>query len=433
MIDGFNLGLPKGTGVATYARNLSHAAQALGCETEVLYGLAHSRPARSSLLREIAFFDPTTPSSGWGAAMAAIGRHLPRPFGVPTFPIPVTGAVVLDGHGARLPSFDRISNATDLFRIAEIAFALTGRFTRVRHDRPIDVAHWTYPLPVRLPGARNVYTMHDLVPLRLPFTTLDDKAYYLRLMRRIVADADHIVTVSETSRDDIVQLLGCPPDKVTNTYQAVSMPQGLLDKSDEEVAAEVEGAFGLPYKGYFLFFGAIEPKKNVGRLVEAYLASGLDEPLFVLGPQGWKADDEVRLIDDSTRLRKELGPAAATKGARIRRFDYAPFRLLVSAIRGAKAVVFPSLYEGFGLPILESMLLGTPVITSDRGAMREVAGDAALLVDPYDPGDIAAAMRRLSSDPALCADLSARGRARAATFSPEAYGARLTALWDRLR
>jgi glycosyltransferase involved in cell wall biosynthesis len=106
--------------------------------------------------------------------------------------------------------------------------------------------------------------------------------------------------------------------------------------------------------------------------------------------------------------------------------------LLVNLIRGAKAVVFPSLYEGFGLPILESMQLGTPVITSTEGATPEVAGDAALLVDPYDPRAIAGAILEIDGNAELRERLSKAGREQARRFSPEAYRARLSAVYEKV-
>ncbi|MDR3494364.1 MAG: glycosyltransferase family 1 protein [Ancalomicrobiaceae bacterium] len=436
MIDGFNLGLPRGTGVATYARNLSRAGHDLGRSIDILYGLAGAARHGSPLLREVSFFEGENADSAWTKQLRTLSRLRPRPFGLAPFQVPVSGDVITRPLAARLPYFDRVLNIPDVYGIADYQFAITGRRLMIRNPGGVGIMHWTYPLPLRLAGARNVYTLHDLVPLRLPFTTLDHKPTYLRLMKLIVAHADRIVTVSETSRADIIRLLDCPPEKVVNTYQSVDIPRPLLDKSDDEVRAEVEGALGLPYKGYFLFFGAIEPKKNVGRLIQAYLASTVEAPLAIIGPTGWQADQELRLLNELTS-RERLGPAAQDGGSpapgrRIVRFEFVPFSLLVSAIRGARATVFPSLYEGFGLPILESMLLGTPVITSRIGATAETAGDCALLVDPYDTGDIAAAVRRLDGDPALRADLATRGRARAAFFSPERYQERLRAAYDGL-
>ena len=117
---------------------------------------------------------------------------------------------------------------------------------------------------------------------------------------------------------------------------------------------------------------------------------------------------------------------------RIMMLDYVPFRLLVNLIRGARAVLFPSLYEGFGLPALEAMLLGTPVITSNTASMPEVVGDAALQVDPYDISALVQAIQAVDRDPALRARLAEAGPRQAALFSPDRYAARLEALYTRL-
>lgn len=423
VIDGFNLALEKGTGVATYARNLSFLCRDLGNRVDLLYGKP-MRQAASPLLTDIRFSDVRAPQGRLASLPGALAASLPTPIGLNSFQVPLTGDVILraqEGHAAHA---DAIWNATNLFRRAEAHFWLTGAFTNVRHKGPADIAHWTYPLPVRIPGARNIYTIHDLVPLRLPYTTLDDKSYYLRLMRKIVQTADHIVTVSETSRRDIIRLLDCPEDKVTNTYQSVAIPPDLLDKPEKQVASEVEGALGVPYKGYLLFYGAIEPKKNVGRLIEAYLTSGVEIPLVLIGPLAWKSAQELRLLAaarGSSTQNTDRGNAVD----RVRHFDYVPFSLLVSAIRGARATVFPSLYEGFGLPVLESMTLGTPVVTSRQGATAEIAGDAALLVDPYNVAQIADALRAVSGQPNQTSALAHAGHKQAALFSADAHAMRL--------
>lgn len=431
MIDGYNLGLEKGTGVATYARNLSYACRELDVRAEILYG-APFGPGRSELLREISFFDPFQPKSGVDRLLRTVNQLVPRFGGAKAFEVPVTGAVILGSQRSRLPHFDRIWNAPDLFGRANTQFAVTSGFMGVRGLPAVDIMHWTYPLPLTLAGAKNVYTLHDLVPLRLPYTTLDHKGRYLRLTQKLVRAADHIVTVSETSKQDIIDLLGCPPEKITNTYQSAEIPQKYLDRTEDEVRADIEGAFGLPYKGYFLFFGAIEPKKNVGRLIEAYLGTQIEAPLVLLGNAAWKSAEELRLLNDnSQQYIEQVGTRTFTR-ERVRRLEYAPFSLLVSVIRGARATVFPSLYEGFGLPILESMLLGTPVITSNLGATAEIAGDAALLVDPYDTGSIARGLRAIHDDAELCEQLAARGRKRAEFFSISRYAERVQAMYEQL-
>lgn len=420
MIDGYNLALERGTGVATYARNLSYACGSLGYRTDILYGVASST-TRDPFFREVSFFATQPGRAKWTTRLWRDIHSLTTPFfDLHALPIPVSGRVIIDQFAHQMPHFDTIWNVANLFDRAFTRYYAYRLFSTVTGTDTPDIMHWTYPLPIRLKNTKNIYTIHDLVPLRLPYTTLDNRKYYFSLISNLLKRADHIVTVSESSKRDIVEIFGYPEEKVTNTYQAVSIPAALREESDEAVRQKVEGVFNLPYKSYFLFFGAIEPKKNVGRIIEGYLSSQVKEPLVLVGKPAWKAEGELRVLSETSH------------GERVRRFDYVSFPFLVSLIRGAKAVVFPSLYEGFGLPILEAMLLGTPVLTSDRASLPEITGDAALRVDPYNTRAISEAIQTLSADAALCESLGARGRIQAELFSPERYRARVAALYDRL-
>jgi glycosyltransferase involved in cell wall biosynthesis len=442
-LDGFNLALDQGTGVATYARNLSFAMERLGFQVGVLYG-TRAAPSRNPLIREVAFFDErvgVSPLPQWVRDLVQ-STHMPRALLVPesAVQVPITGQVIVNTFRDRLPYFDEIWNAENLFNRAHTYHSLFGKLLNVKltqrgpepRRRPAELMHWTYPLPVRLTGARNIYTMHDLVPLRLPYTTLDIKNRYLKLHRSLVRTADHIVAVSEASKRDIINLLGVPEERVTNTYQAVHIPRKLTDMPMSVVKDEVHGSFGLTAGKYWLFFGAIEPKKNIGRMIQAFLASGVDGPLVIVGKKAWKSEQELQLLfADHIRSLVQEGPILRRK-SKIVILDYAPFRLLVNLIRGAKGVLFPSLYEGFGLPALEAMLLGTPVITSNTASMPEVVGDAAITVDPYDISAMVQAIQALDRDADLRGRLSEAGPRRADLFSAERYAERLGALYSRL-
>ncbi len=431
LIDGFNLGLEKGTGVATYARNLSYEIKALGHDVTVLYG-NQSAPSRDKLLREIAFFDSNAGDRPRVLEIAGQVYHaILGPFGHVAKEVPISGQVVSRTYDARMPAYDTILNSTDVFKRANSAFMLWERLSTVSVPQKPDLAHWTYPIPVRIKGVPNIYTLHDIVPLRLPYTTLDKKKTYLSLMRQLDRKADHLVTVSECSRRDLIEVLGISPDRVTNTYQSVSIPAKYADKPEDQVAREVEGATGVGYKEYYLFWGSIEPKKNIGRMIEAYLASKVDAPLVIVGARAWKSEDELRLLNDEIIRFLRITDGDVRTRKRVIQLSYAPFSLLVSLIRGAKAALFPSLYEGFGLPALEAMLLGTPVICANTASLPEVVGDAALMVDPYDSAALAQAIRRIDGDEGLRADYSVRGRAQAAVYSPENYRQRLKDLYQR--
>ena len=428
MIDGRNLSLEKGTGVATYARNLSYSLRDLGFQVEVLYG-GRSVPKQSDLMKEIAFFDTSAIEPQWVRMLKTIRNFIPSPLGRPGTQVPMTGVVIRDTFRSRLPHFDRVYNSPDLFRTTSVLYRAIGRMHRVRLPEKPDLMHWTYPMPLRISGIPNLYTLHDLVPLRLPYTTLDNKRQYLKMVRKIAQTADHIVTVSESAKADIMTILGVPENRITNTYQAVNIPAKYRDKPIEIVELEVRGTFGLNYKDYYLFWGSIEPKKNVGRIIEAYLASGVKAPLVIVGAQAWKSEEELKLLDDD-HLRTMIRIDNETRVKRkIIQLSYAPFPLLVSLIRGAKCTIFPSLYEGFGLPVLESMLLGTPVISSNTASIPEVAGEAAILVDPYDTQKIAQAIRAVDADEGLRNSLVSAGLTQADRFSEAAYVNRLRPLY----
>jgi glycosyltransferase involved in cell wall biosynthesis len=424
MIDGFNLSLEKGTGVATYARNLSFCLRDLGCKVDVLYGGSATK-GHSPLLKEISFYDSQSLSMNrWQRFVKRLRSSIAGNWNT-AFEVPMAGHVVPDSFASRLPHYDTIWNSTDLYLKAAAQFDIFGAVNRVAVDRAPDICHWTYPLPIRVKGVPNIYTLHDLVPLRLPYSTLDKKDRYLRLIRWIARTADHIVTVSEASRRDLIEVAGIHPDRVTNTYQAVVIPDKYKQKPDAVVRNEVQGMFGLKHKDYYLFFGSIEPKKNVGRLIEGYLASGVDAPLVIVGAQSWKSENELRPLAYDNLRQVLQGGSEDRPNPKVVQLEYVSLSLLVSLIRGAKSVLFPSLYEGFGLPVLEAMLLGTPVLSSNTSSIPEVAGDAALLVDPYDTREIAEGVKALDSNELLRTHLAAAGPAQARQFSANAYRARL--------
>ena len=351
--------------------------------------------------------------------------HLP----VKPLPVELSGAVVARQFKRTLDAHDRVFVARNLFANARTYFSRTKEFVNLAFEPRPDILHCTYPLPLRVKSARNVYTIHDLVPLRLPFTTEDNKRQLFRLLKKIAKEADHIVTVSENSKRDIIELLGVEEGRISNTYQAVDFPREWIERPAAAVANQLEGHFGLGLHEYLLFYGALEPKKNVRRLIDAYLAADVDVPLVLVVAGGWQNDAETRLLAE----RNECEGVRRRSGRGIHRLDYVSFATLVTLIRGARAVVFPSLYEGFGLPVLEAMLLGTPVVASCEGALPEVAGEAALLVDPYDTDQIARAIATIVSDADLRAELARRGPLQAAKFSVERYRERVAAVYAALR
>lgn len=418
-----------GTGIATYARNLATVAQANGYTAEALLSTDIAIDPRNPVMAEISLFDHRpTPSHAWVEPVASTVRGLLRtPFGHRPRPLPIGGTVLLE-PGSR-PAFDRTFVERRLFNAARAHFYVYGRFAEVRLPSTPALFHATYPLPVHVRGCPNIVTIHDLVPLRLPYMTLDNKRYLYRLLRALVARADHIVTVSEYSRRDIIGLLGVPEGRITNTYQAVQLSPKGLAPSAAEVAERVANLFGLDPGEYYLFLGALEPKKNVSRLIDAYAASGSRRKLLIAGGAGWQNEGDLERIGNPRFDFWRIADDTISAHRQVRRIPYLPPEQLVLLLRGARALLFPSVFEGFGLPVLEAMSVGTPVLTSNRTSLPEVAGDAALMVDPTDLGAMAGAIRRFDNDGDLLAELARRGPVQAEAFSMARYQARVGELY----
>ncbi|MGE6694405.1 glycosyltransferase family 4 protein [Sphingobium limneticum] len=392
VVDGFNIGLPQGTGIATYGRGFMSASCALGHRVELLLGCD----------------DPTQEdgTAEWRANLRKVLDFLGGPLGLGVYPVDA----LLPG-APDLPPAEIIWNRPRLFRAAQGAFRRTGLFTAVTMPH-VDIAHWTYPLPLYVPGARNIYTIHDVVPIKHPEMARNG-AEYGRICQAVGRRADHVLTVSESARSDIIAHLGLDPDRVKNTYQVV--PAARPDLVD---AHSLLATHGLSREGYFLFYGAIEPKKNVLRLLTAYEQSGSETPLVIVGKAGWDCKAEV----DRLTLLTAKGPR------RVLWLDYLPRDDLLRLVANAKAVLFPSLAEGFGLPVVEAMAYGRAVLTSWDGALAEVSGGAALLVDPTSIASIRDGIIGLDGNAALRHRFEADGSRRAEFFSQAQYQTILAAL-----
>ncbi|NBN63983.1 glycosyltransferase [Microvirga tunisiensis] len=430
LFDTYNIMLPKGTGVATYARALFRTAGQLGLRPELIYDYQGSEiPRNLELATAILFEDKEKRLTKLDHV-----RNMIEAWGNPwttaqAIKLPETSFLLEEPIRARLMHTDQRYIARNLYSLGGRYFSAHRKLYPIRFDtrsgagRAPDIAHFTFQLPVRVKGAANLYTLHDLVPLIMPYATLENRKNSYALLKEIGRSADHIVTVSEHSRQDIIKVLGVSEDRVTNTYQAIDLPQSAIDKPRAHVEDEVSGIFNLEPDGYFLFFGAIEPKKNVRRLIEAYLSSRVRRPLVIVSSGGWLNKVELQLIADNPRR---------PDGSGIAQVGYLPYEFLVSLIKGARAVTFPSVYEGFGLPVLEAMALGTPVLTSNTSSLLEVAGDAAVTVDPISVESIRDGLRRLDADDDLRRELRQRGLAQARKFSADAYRERLSSLYRKV-
>jgi glycosyltransferase involved in cell wall biosynthesis len=278
-------------------------------------------------------------------------------------------------------------------------------------SRSHDMLHglaFAAPLAAACP---TVITVHDLSFLRYPGAFRRFNRYYLAWMTRVAARrAARVIAVSESTRQDVISLCGVPGERV------VTIPNGVTEDFCPASAAEVAGfrqRKGLPDR-FILFVGTLEPRKNLVRLLDAYALwrrthygedTGCPVKLVIAGGKGWFYDRVFQRVQELALASDVIFPGYVSS-------DELPWWY-----RAAAVFVYPSRFEGFGLPVLEAMACGTPVITTTASSLPEVAGDAAWLVGPEDTEGLAAAIERVLSDPGLAAQLRAMGLRRAAEFS----------------
>jgi glycosyltransferase involved in cell wall biosynthesis len=288
--------------------------------------------------------------------------------------------------------------------------------------RPVDVLHVQYTAPTFCP-VPVVATIHDLAFEHLPETfTRRGRAQLKFTVRRTARRAARIATVSEFSRQDIIRTYGIAPDKVAVTYNGIS-PIYRTEPESADEGAELRNRYRIRGQ-YVLAVGSVQPRKNLIRLIRAYDILRLRNPdlqtqLVLVGRHLWLFREVVREA------------ARHARADDIVMTGYVPEKDLPVLYRNAMAFVYPSLFEGFGLPPVEAMACGTPVITSDLSSLPEIVGSAALLVNPYDEGEIANAIVRLLTDTALRRRLAIDGAARAKTFTWESTADKTLALYHQ--
>jgi glycosyltransferase involved in cell wall biosynthesis len=433
LLECFNLTLPKGTGIKTYATLLAQLANEIGCDVEALVESQGDIRRRDPILAEVTFFDDAKKPKWREKYFRAPAQILfGAPFGLAARKLPRTGVVEEGQRVLSGVSLNTVWTADRFTTTSKRHFNRYGRLAKLNIDTPIDIFHATHLTPMMVPKARNICTIHDVIPVRLPRATRDNKKFFLNALRTVCREFDQIVTVSEQSKKDILSLCPISDEKITVTYQASAIPRRLIDRPVDEVDMIVRHVFGLQPREYFLYFGAVEPKKNVSRLIDAYAASGAPYPLVIAGGLGWDYESDVERIQNELFSSWRIAQDHIRLERRVRRFDHLPLEHLVALVQRARAVLFPSLYEGFGLPVLEAMTLGTPVMTSNVSSLPEVAGEAALLVDPYDVNSMANAIRTLDADEGLRRELAERGKIQATQFSREVYRDRLATLYAKL-
>jgi glycosyltransferase involved in cell wall biosynthesis len=283
----------------------------------------------------------------------------------------------------------------------------------------LDVLHSPDFIPPKPSAWRSVITVHDLAYLRMPGLLTGASRRYYGAIHRAVREADAIIAVSQATANDLAELVGAPREKLSVVYEAADSTFKPMPRDDAAAIVREKHRVEGPY---ILFVGTLEPRKNLPMLLQAFASLRREFPvrLVVAGGNGWLSDDVFSTVqrlalDDGVVFLGDVLPA-----------DLRPLYC------AATVLALPSLYEGFGLPPLEAMACGTPVVVSNAGALPEVVGDAGVLVRPEDPEDIANGLGWVLGNERYRELLAQRGLARAAAFSWDRAAQETMAVYERV-
>ena len=441
LIDGYNVQMPNGTGIKTYTLSLIRALQFLKLKPLLLTSLQdNSDDKLSEILYTESIYTGQNRLSGGASVNERLQIiHKLLKFGanalwrspqIMTF----SGRVILnDSPFHDLLKSNQVLNLEGIYDISRILYRLTRQQTTIRCDIPIDIWHRTYPLlPVRVPLTRSqgeVITLHDLIPLKLPYLTADRKKEYYQNLKTILKDKPLVTTISEKSRQDILEFFDIEPERVSVTYLPIAAtpltcdyPEdgeiGMPKILDKESLKKFLHQYRIKPKEYFLFVGTIEPRKNLSLLLRSFFTLDTSFCLVVVGKLGWQSAKDIALLESmfGTAWKK-----------RVKILDFVKDKELSYLYQGAFSLVFPSLYEGFGLPPLEAMSWGCPVISTNRSSLPEVCGEAALYFDPYDVSSLQDKMEKMMNDQTLRDQLIDSGIKQAKKFNLKNFS---KDIWD---
>jgi len=421
LIDGINLELFHGTGIKTYASSLIKALKNLGMIPNVLISKYSVKEDKKINTDALSLFQehPIKPWLRYNYLLV-LKTLLALSEKAKYIPLPKDMVLTEGANGFSFINDVRIHVSRGCYQIADI-MRYFGFKVKIKTNPKMDIWHATYFTPITVSGAAKISTIHDLVPLRLPHTTLNDKGIFVQQVRDAIKSSQLIICVSENTKNDILQYFNVNPDRLFVTYQPITLNKRLPGK---EAVNRKLNYYNLKNRNYILFVGAIEPKKNIKRLIEAFLSIETDMPLVIAGKKAWLWQNELEILSSKWN-NKYIH-------RKIRLLEYVPISDLPALYKGAQCLAFPSLYEGFGLPPLEAMSLGCPVVTSSVSSLPEICGDAALYVNPYDSKDISDKLEKILSDDELKARLIQNGYERAEYFSMENYMKRLATAYSQV-
>ena len=405
LIDGYNLRLKKGSGIKYYTISLIKALED-DLNIKLLFDFNLNGSDKNKILLKTGFIEKYYNEAYVPKKLIEFRKILKR------YEFTFEDQFFQGGTEKYLNNKE-IINIPYLYRFME---GLSYKnLTYSLNIKNIDIFHTTYMLNLKVKNSKKITTIHDIIPLKLPHTTLDNKKNFYNKVKKAIKDSDKIITISEYSKKDILETFDVSEEKVVNCYQSYYLPDYLINAN-----LRVD-KFKLKKGDYFLFVGNIEPKKNVGRLIQAFL--NLDrfcyKKLVIVGRKAWLWEELLK------------GTKKAIKKKKIILLDYVTREDLIALYKNACAFVFPSLYEGFGLPPLEAMACKCPVITSNITSLPEVCKDAAIYCDPYSVISIQNAMGKILNLSEEERDLLInKGLERVEFFNENDYKNRLLKVYD---
>jgi glycosyltransferase involved in cell wall biosynthesis len=285
----------------------------------------------------------------------------------------------------------------------------------------IDIFHSTDYLIPAIPNIPVVATLHDAIMLLgNNFANIKFRQLKNYILKKLIHRVDHVITISLSAKAEVIYYWGIPEEKISVAYNGIN-PNWLIPHANKDNI--IKNKYGIN-KPYLLAVGTISPKKNYLKIMQAYLQLPIEIrqnlTLVIVGKQGWCCEQEMCLLSNLI----EQGYA--------KWLAYVPLLDLQALYQGSQCLVFPSLAEGFGLPIIEGFASNTPVITSDFGATREIAENAAYLVDPNKVESIATAMLELTTDAELRKNLISWGQKRVKAFSWQAHAEHALKIYQQL-
>ncbi|HYE22248.1 MAG TPA: glycosyltransferase family 1 protein [Verrucomicrobiae bacterium] len=297
------------------------------------------------------------------------------------------------------------------FKLKVIPFPKFWTQTRLTMElllHPVDVFFMPIQALPFVHPRNSVITVHDVAYEMFPEAFAPFALFYLKLTTRWgVWRAKKIISVSDSTKNDLVKIYGLNPEKITTAH--LGLDDGFKPQSYGD-SQKVLDNYGLSYKKYILYIGTLQPRKNIVRLIDAYLElrknNRIEEKLVIAGGKGWLWEPIVKKIQEN----QDNGVVY---------LEYVPYNHLNALYSGATVVTLPALYEGFGLPPLEAMACGTPVVVSNISSLPEVVGDSGVLVDPQSVDSIADGLLKVLMDKNLQSQMSQKGLERSKQFTWE--------------